>query len=481
MSKAPSKRAHESLPDVRQVEESLERKNIAFEALFRLFEKIGTTLDLGTIVRLFLLTLMGQLRVKRIALYLVSSDGKRLEAHYTLGIGRRVLPETVVAGDAFSRWLMGADGTRHIDGFFANTHGGVPEGMARFLGDLVEHGFAYAFPLTDRDGLIGVVLYGGKVTGEGFSRFDNELLRILAKVAAITIRNAALYRTAVRSKHELEKFSKIKKEFINHVSHELRTPITVLKSALWSIEPDAVEEGILIDMSKDAVLRMQNKVEQLLSLNDIELNATSFDLAPADVSSLLEDCLREIIPELEEKQVRVDFDDRTGCREIMADASKMKLVFRSIIENAVNFVERGGEISIVTEVTEVPPGELDGVEIRDWAKGAEEHMPNSLFGDGEGRAVVDVRHFAPDDFNVSKGESYLVTRIRDNGIGIPAGEIAELAEPFTRASNSPLRNVKGLGIGLSVARRIVAGHGGRLFCRSEEGKGAEFSIWLLTG
>jgi signal transduction histidine kinase len=480
MSKTPSKRARESSLDVKRIEESLERKNIAFEALFKLFEKIGTTLDLGTIIRLFLLTLMGQLRVKRIALYLVSSDGGRFEAHHILGIGLQALPETVRAGDAFSRWLKGADGARHIDGFFANARGGVTEGTARFLGDLVEHGFAYAFPLTDQDGLLGVVFYSGKVTGEGFSRFDNELLRMLAKVATITIKNAALYSAAVRSKLELEKFSKIKKEFISHTSHELRTPITVLKSALWSIEPGEVEEGILIDMSKDAVLRMQIKVEQLLSLNDIELNATSFDLAPTDVSSLLEDCLREIIPELEEKQVTVDFIERTGCREIMVDASKMKLVFRSIIDNAVNFVERGGEISVVTEITDVPPGELDGIEMQDWAKGAEAHMPNSLLEGQEGEAVVDVRHRTPDGFNVSSGESYLVTRIRDNGIGIPTGEIANLAEPFARASNSPMKNVKGLGIGLSVAQKIIAGHGGKLLCRSEEGKGAEFSIWLLT-
>lgn len=478
MSKAPSKHARESSPDVKRVEESLERKNITFEALFRLIEKIGTTLDLRTIVRLFLLTLMGQLRVRRVALYLVSSDGKYFEVHHTLGIGLQALPEAVGAGDAFVRWVKAVDGAQHIDSFFSNAGGGAPEGTTRFLGDLVECGFAYVFPLTDRDGLLGVVFCSGRVTGEGFSRFDNELLRMLAKVASMTIRNAVLYRAAIRSKNELEKFSDIKKEFINHTSHELRTPITVLKSALWSIEPGEIEEDILIDMSKDAVLRMQSKIEQLLSLNDIELNATSFDLVPTDVASLLEDCLREIIPEVEEKQVTVDFIDRTGCREIMVDASKMKLVFRSIIDNAVKFVERGGEISVAAEITEIPPGEVDGIEIRDWAGGAGGDMPYSLVGDSAENSV-DAALCPAGDSNMTRGV-YLVTRVRDNGIGIPAGEIANLAEPFARASNSPMKNVSGLGIGLSVAQKIIAGHGGKLFCRSEEGEGAEFSIWLLT-
>ena len=80
----------------------------------------------------------------------------------------------------------------------------------------------------------------------------------------------------------------------------------------------------------------------------------------------------------------------------------------------------------------------------------------------------------------SGGGHFLVVRVRDDGIGIPRDEITAIAEPFRRASNSPLANVKGLGIGLSVALKIIAGHGGRLFCRSVEGEGTEFSIWLLA-
>lgn len=478
MSRASSEQTHNMEQDVKRIEERLEKRNITFEALFRLFERIGTTLDMETIVRLFLLTLMGQLRLKRIALYLVSPDQTRFLVHHALGVGRQMLPPAFCASHALKRWLRAGEGTPHIDGFFNGANGGVPEETAGFLGEMTERGFAYACPLTDQDDLLGAVFFSGKVTGGGFSQFDNELLRMLTKVATITIKNAALYRAAVRSKQELERFSQIKKEFINHTSHELRTPITVLKSALWSIEPEQIDEGILIDMSKDAVLRMQGKIEQLLTLNDIELNATAFDLARADVSSILEECLREIIPELEEKQITVDFDDRARYREIMVDAAKMKLVLRGIIDNAVNAVDRGGAISVVTEVTDIPPGDDAGIEIPDWSTGAEDVPAYSLCGTADnGHMGIQPRRNV-DDFHVLSRGSFLVVRVRDDGIGIPAGEVVSIAEPFRRAANSPLKNVKGLGIGLSVALKIIAGHGGRLFCNSEEGEGTEFSIWL---
>lgn len=478
MGKASPEHTRKSDQDVERIERRLEKRDITFEALFGLFEKIGTTLELETVVRLFLLTLMGQLRVRRIALYLDTTGKRRFAAYHSLGIGRRLLPRAFRPRHPFLRLLRESEGVPHIDSFFTAGGGGVSEETAEFLGEMGRRGFAYAFPLVDRDELLGVVFLSGKVTGEGFSQFDDELLRMLATIATITIRNAVLYREAVRSTRELERFSRIKKEFINHTSHELRTPITVLKSALWSIETEEMEEGILIDMSKDAVLRMQGKIEQLLSLNDIELNGTAFDLAPTDVSSLVEECLREIIPELEEKQVTVDFDDRTRYREIVVDAAKMKLVLRGVIDNAVNAVERGGVISVSTEVTEEPPGADAGIEIPGWSGDDAGRFPSGSCDD----RCADTAGSSGDDadFQPSSSGSFFVIRVRDDGIGIPEGEITRIAEPFHRASNSPLTNVKGLGIGLSVASKVIAGHGGRFFCRSREGGGSEFSIWLMA-
>ncbi|UCF05484.1 MAG: GAF domain-containing sensor histidine kinase [bacterium] len=458
----------------REIEEILERKNITFDALFRLFERLGTTLDLKKIVRLFLMTLAGQLKLKRVVLYLRIPERGCFDVYHMLGFGKETQLEPLDADSVFARWLVKTDNPLHIDDFYTtNTEPLCSE--ERFLKCIVDEGFAMALPLKDQNELVGVIFFSGKVTEERFTDFDMELLQMLARVASITIRNAWLYQAAVRSKMELEKFSKAKKEFINHTSHELRTPLTVLKSALWSIDTDEPDGGILVDMAKDSILRLESRIERLLSLNDIELNETAFDFRRYCISSLIEECLREVIPELEEKQITVDVDDGAKYREINVDAAKIKIVLRSIVENAINFVQQGGKISITTYISNEEPGTEEGTEIgarstQDNGSEVVQWGSESCVGTRNGSAL--------NQGSIGTIGSYLVVRITDDGIGIPADEIRFLCEPFVKASNSTLANVKGLGIGLSVSQRIVFGHGGRLFCRSDMNRGATFSIWL---
>jgi signal transduction histidine kinase len=445
--------------DAQLIEDRLERQRLTFEAIFRLVEKLGTIFDVSKIASLFLLTLMGQLKVRRASLYLVMPEMMRLEPYRSLGVADGAALAGVPLESDFARWLSDADGPVLLEEFAVEEKWAAPGEEQEWVRSLVGMGFSHAIALADQGNPLGALFCSSAVTGESFSEFDEEFLKMIARVASITIKNAFLYQAVVASKLELEQFSEVKREFITHTSHELRTPITVLKSALWSLEPDQVDESVLVDMAKDAIARLEGRVEYLLSLNDIELNETDFRLEPYEISSIIEDVLREILPELEEKQVRVDIDDQARFRKVLIDPGKIAIVMRNILDNAVNFVGRGGHIRIAIRVSEHPPGGEEGVEIGDWHPGGA--------GSHAGSRVRTIR-----------GASYLVVSVKDDGIGIPASEIATLAQPFTMASNSSNRNVKGLGIGLSVSQKVVAGHGGMIFCRSELGQGAQFSIWL---
>jgi signal transduction histidine kinase len=444
-----------TLADPRGIDDRFERQRLTFEAIFRLVEKLGTTFDVSKIASLFLMTLMGQLKVRRASLYFVIPEGERIEPYRSLGIANVEALASVPIESGFVRWLVDAAGPAPLDEFCVGT-GRVAdeseEAARRFAG----MGLSHAIALSEQGDLLGVLFYGGAVTGEPFSDFDEEIIKMLARVASITIKNAFLYQTALAAKLELEQFSEVKRGFISHTSHELRTPLTVLKSALWSLEPDQVDESVLVDMAKDALTRLEGRVEYILSLNDIELNKTDFCFQRAEVSSIVEDVLREMLPELEEKQLHVDVDNRARFREALIDAGKIKIVVRSILDNAVSSVGRGGNIVITLRVSEGPPGAEEGVAIGDWGSG--------------GAGLGTIRRI--------EGASYLVIGVKDDGIGIPASEIATLAEPFAMASNSRNRDVKGLGIGLSVSQRVAAGHGGAIFCRSDLGQGAQFSVWL---
>jgi signal transduction histidine kinase len=435
-----------------------ERQRLTFEAIFRLVEKLGTTFDVSKIASLFLMTIMGQLKLRRVSLYLVVPEKRHLEPYRSLGVADGAALGNMPIEHHFLRWLAETNGPAALDEFCVGNDRAADE-AEETIRSFAGMGFSHAIALAEQGDLLGALFYSASVTGEPFDDFDEEIIKMLARVASITIKNAFLFQTAVASKLELEQFAEVKREFIMHTSHELRTPLTVLKSALWSLEPDQVDESVLVDMARGAIARLEGKVDYLLSLNDIELNETDFNLQPAELSSIVEDVLREMLPELEEKNLRVDVDDRARFRKALIDSGKIKIVVRSILDNAVNFVRHGGNIAIAISVSENPPRIDEGVAIgRRLSSAAARGVP------GAPTAI--------------EGSSYIVVRVKDDGIGIPASEIESLAEPFTMASNSSNRNVKGLGIGLAVSHKVIAGHGGAIFCKSDVGQGAQFSIWI---
>jgi signal transduction histidine kinase len=472
-------KAEQGRTDVCTLDERLERQRLTFEAIFRLVEKLGTTFDVSKIASLFLMTLMGQLKVRRVSLYIVVPESGRLEPYRSLGVADGASLRSVACESGFVRWLADANGPMRVDDYAVGTGSSSDHDDAAILA-LSEKGFFRAIALGEQGSVLGALFYGDTVTGEPLTTFDDEIVKMLARVASITLKNAFLYQTAIASKVDLEQFAAVKHDFISHTSHELRTPLTVLKSALWSLEPDQVDEEVLVDMARDAITRLEGKVDYLLSLNDIELNRTDFSFAQTEASSIVEDVLREMIPELEEKQVHVDIDDRARFSTVFADEAKIKIAVRSILDNALRSVGRGGNISITLRVSDAPPGPEDGEAIGDWrSNGA--GFDSCIAGGGRVGSGDDAGPGAGSGRRTVDPGSYFVIGVKDDGIGIPSSEIKTLAEPFTMASNSTNRNVEGLGIGLSVSQKLVAGHGGKILCRSELGSGAEFSIWLPLG
>jgi signal transduction histidine kinase len=446
-----SSRKKES-PVLPQTTQCLDRRHPDFESVYRFVDKLGATFDVGLIASGFLTTIMEQLGAKRASLYLVEPGSTSLEPYRALGIAEGATLPGVPLESGLVRWLLEAGGSVQLDEFLTGTPGaaGEEEKLVHFL---VDAGFSSAIALAEHGGVMGMLVRGGDAGGRAQNETDDELLSMLTRVASIMIRNAFFHQETLGSKLELERFSDMKRAFMGDTSRELQTPITVLKSTLWSLEPDRVDEGVLIDMAKDAVQRLQGTVESLLSLNDLELDRTEFRFEPSEVSSIVEDVLREILPELEEKQVCVVVDDRARFRKILIDPGKIAIVIRGILDNAVNAVDRGGNISVTIRVSESPPESEEGAEI------------------GAG-------HRTENHPRRRQDATYLVVSMKDDRICTPAAEIEALAESITNASSSTDRNGTVPGIGLSVSQKVVAGHGGMMFCKGEPGGGAQFSIWL---
>ena len=225
---------------------------------------------------------------------------------------------------------------------------------------------------------------------------------------------------------ELHQSENIKNDFISSVSHELRTPLTAIRgwgeTAKMSLDsdPELVKRGLDVVLSEAD--RLSGLVEELLDFSRMQTGRLTLVSGPINALQILsESC--DMYTELAKKQ-EIDFvftppqDDYT----VMGDSNRLKQVFINIIDNAVKYTEKGGQVLV----------------------------------------------------DITKEEGCVRVTVIDTGVGIPAQDIDRVKEKFYKAN----KTVRGSGIGLAVADEIIKQHGGLLFIESTENVGTTVTVVL---
>ena len=286
-------------------------------------------------------------------------------------------------------------------------------------------------PLRVRDELKGVIEVVSKRVGS-FGDKDLDMLTAIAGPVAIMINHARLI-DDLKSLHEkLEKAGRVKAEFLATMTHELRTPINVVIGNLDILLGGFL--GELNDRQKESLktaLRNSgealNLVTSLLDLSRIEagqvvVRVEEFSLE--DVWKELEILFRT---GLSGKEVELRWQVKTPLPRLKTDKIKIKEILGNIVLNAVKFTDRG---AIEVSVSSVEGGEQIEIEVR------------------------------------------------DTGVGIPEDFLPLIFEPFRQAEGSFSRSHGGVGLGLSIARRLLNLLHGRVEVESEVGKGSTFRITI---
>lgn len=225
-----------------------------------------------------------------------------------------------------------------------------------------------------------------------------------------------------------------REEFLGAAAHDLKTPLTTIKGTSQVVQRRLAREPVdprwlstALGGLDSAATKMARLIDQLLDVARLQSGQTpELDRRTLDLVSLIRRVTTEHQLAAEDQRVRLEaVPELSGSW----DGPRLERVFDNLLSNAIKFSPAGGEVVLCVRQEQTPSGRV---------------------------AVVS---------------------IRDQGLGIPAEELASIFERFHRAANIAGR-VQGTGIGLSSARQIVAWHGGTISVESTEGAGSTFTVRL---
>jgi two-component system phosphate regulon sensor histidine kinase PhoR len=229
----------------------------------------------------------------------------------------------------------------------------------------------------------------------------------------------------------LKQLERTREEFVANVSHELRTPLSLIKGYVETLLDGAkdnpeVATRFLQTIQRNAE-RLQFLIEDLLTISELESGRLKMNLQSVQLRPFVEKLLEDLRPQAKGRNVTLtnEVPDLTA----QADAERLQQVLANIVGNAIKY------------------------------------------GRAEGQVAVSARNGDGDMIEVC---------VQDDGPGIPPEALERVFERFYRVDKARSREQGGTGLGLSIVKHIVQSHGGKVWARSELGKGATFYFTLPT-
>lgn len=221
------------------------------------------------------------------------------------------------------------------------------------------------------------------------------------------------------------RFDKENKELISNISHDLKTPVTTIKGYAEGImdgvadTPEKVAKYVRTIYNK--ANEMDTLINELTLYSKIDTNRIPYNFNTISVNAYFDDCAEELSMELESKNVEFGYFNYVEAKvKVIADAEQIKRVIHNIVNNSVKYMDK-------------PKGMIN-------------------------LRVKDVGDF-------------IQVELEDNGKGIAAKDLPNIFDRFYRTDASRNSSKGGSGIGLSIVKKIIEEHGGKIWATSREGIG----------
>jgi signal transduction histidine kinase len=328
-------------------------------------------------------------------------------------------------------------------------------------------------PLKIGEKSIGVLNVNLVDSPRTFSETDLKLISVFANNAAVAIHDAELYeqiksfnvRLEEKVKErtlELEAANKVKSDFLASVSHELRTPLTaiigfsqvLINQHFGTLNQN--QEEYVRDILESGE-RLHSLINDVLDLSNIEAGKVELELSQVKVSELLQNSLIMIKQKSLEHGISTDLQipQKLGDLQIKADERKLKQVMFNLLSNAVKFTPDNGSIRVEANLISDFDEYLSSQDTKTQRK-----LKNSQ------SSIINL-------------QSSILISVADTGIGIAPEDQEKIFDEFHQVRSGISDKTPGTGLGLSLTKRLVEMHGGRIWVESEgEGKGARFGFVL---
>jgi signal transduction histidine kinase len=287
-----------------------------------------------------------------------------------------------------------------------------------------------AVPLLREHQTMGALTVWRRQTGEFRPEVVN-LLQTFATQSALAIQNARLFREIEDKSRQIEAANRHKSEFLANMSHELRTPLNAIigfsevlgERMFGELNEKQAEYTEDILSSGRHLLSLINEI---LDLSKVEAGRMELEVAAFDLPLAIDNARTFVRERATKHGINLDLnvDERLG--DFTGDERKIKQILLNLLSNAVKFTPEGGRIGITAR-------QADGsVEIS----------------------------------------------VSDTGIGIAPEDQAKIFEEFRQVGGDYAHKKEGTGLGLTLAKKFVELHGGRIWVESEVGKGSTFTFTL---
>ena len=287
-----------------------------------------------------------------------------------------------------------------------------------------------AVPLLREDRIVGGLVVRRKSTGE-FRPEVIELMKTFATQSVLAIQNARLFREIEEKSQQIQAANRHKSEFLANMSHELRTPLNAIIGF-----SEVLQERLFGELNEkqaeytDDILtsgrHLLSLINEILDLSKVEAGRMELEVAEFDLPLAIDNARTFVRERATRHGITLDVkvDDRVG--DYVGDERKIKQILLNLLSNAVKFTPEGGRIGI----------------------------------------------------NARPINRAIEISVTDTGIGIAEEDQPKIFEEFRQVGSDSAAKIEGTGLGLTLAKKFVELHGGRIWVESEPGKGSTFVFTL---